>query len=58
MCLCKDCDYVDITTYGDLAKYERVLFCQCCGGQRFIYREVEANRCPNRLRINASSTVA
>lgn len=46
MCLCKDCDYVDITTYEDLARHEAVLFCQCCGGQRFIYRE--AHNCPYR----------
>lgn len=50
MCLCKDCETVDITTWGDTPKYESVLLCQCCGGQRYVHYSWEVSRCPNRRR--------
>jgi hypothetical protein len=36
MCLDKEGDWVDVTTYGDL--YEAVLVCLACGGFRYIAR--------------------
>lgn len=41
MCLHKHDEYCDITTWGDLAKYDAVLLCIQCGGCRYIYREYE-----------------
>jgi hypothetical protein len=48
MCLCKGCEYVDITTWADTPKYESVLFCQCCGGERLIQYSFNLSNCPNR----------
>ena len=45
MCLCKTCDYTDITTWSDTAKYESVRMCLCCGGMRFIHYNIPS--CPN-----------
>lgn len=45
MCLCKGCEYCDITTWGD-SKYKAILLCICCGGHRFIHRP-DPKRCPN-----------
>lgn len=40
MCLCKDCDTVDITTWGDTPRYQAVLLCLCCGGRRYEHYTV------------------
>lgn len=45
MCLCKDCDYVDITTWEASGKYREIRLCQCCGGTRYIHHN--RRRCPN-----------
>lgn len=55
MCLCKDCETVDITTWGDTPNYRAVYLCQCCGGRRYEHHFWEVSRCPNRRRPTSAS---
>jgi hypothetical protein len=48
VCLCKTCDTVEITTWGDTPNYQAVYLCQCCGGLRYEHYSWEVSQCPNR----------